>query len=446
MRFELRRRLRSKVHQLPNSERKLRLFLTPRSSMAKRSSNFSVEVRITPRKRQRTSGPLLEAVPTPLPDPIPRTDALPAPHATSSAIDPVLANPESTCNVAKPSSKRVRQSRSITRMLPGQPPVDEKVFIQRRCLTERQKRGNDFPMCTACTVRRVSAGNCKFATLRAFPYANGDNLDTTRALFVDQRPMFRRQREADRLAPITYSTPGEDKDIEFIKSSIADTLLSVLEAETLFENSFKDKLVRRRREAKTRSICDGCATSIFAGHLMCCSCGKEFCLECFSEWDDSKEHGFENIDTCGKARRHTKIHFVPFTFFKEGEREILMEKVRTYQKKVVMLPYPKEFPTETTDGFLPFAKPEVDNISDDEFQFLWGKRQPLVLTGCLKRFSLPWTPEYFIEHYGAEECHLFDCKTDGVITSTVGQFFEGFKASEPQEPLKLKVFTPLCRY
>jgi hypothetical protein len=411
----------------------------------KRLNNADIR-RSARKKRQKTSEPSPEAVATPVPASMLPIEALPDPHVSS--IAPLLSQPESTSNVERPSSKRQRQSRTITTMLPGQQADNEKLFIQRRCLTERQKRGHDFPMCNACSVRRVTAGNCKFATLRAFPYINGDNdnnINTTTPIFIDQRPMFRLKREADRVPQITSSTHGEDKDIEFMKSCITDTLLAALEADTLFEASVKDKLVRRRREARTRSICDGCATSIFFGHFMCCSCGKELCLDCYSDWCDSQEIGFENLDICGKARRHTKVHFVPFTFFKPDERETMMEKVKGFQKKIVLLPQPNALPMKTTVESLPYAKPHVDHISEDEFQVWWGMRQPLVVTGCLERFSLPWTPEYFIEHYGAEICHLFNCETDEVITSTVGKFFEGFNSTEPQKPLKLKVYNPLCR-
>jgi hypothetical protein len=134
-----------------------------------------------------------------------------------------------------------------------------------------------------------------------------------------------------------------------------------------------------------------------------------------------------------------KPQFVPYTYFKEGELEHLIKEVKACPRKKTLEAYPRRYPMETADGFLPYAKPHVDDISEEEFQLWWELRKPLVLTGCLERFSLPWTPAYFIEHYGSEECQLFDCKTDQVISSTVGTFFQEFNSKKTQKPLKLKV-------
>jgi hypothetical protein len=258
-------------------------------------------------------------------------------------------------------------------------------------------------------------------------------------MFVDQGPLIRKQHEANRAVNINYSTSGQPSDIEFMKSCIADTFLLVLESEESFETSFREGLKRRRREAGIRPICDGCATTIFSGHFVCCCCGKELCLACYSEWDDLEDSGFENVDGCRGGRRHTKLQFGPYTYFKEDELEKLIKEVKACPRKMALGTHSRRYPMETADGFLPYAKPHIDDITEEEFQLWWGLRQPLVLTGCLQRFSLPWTPEYFVEHYGSDECHLFDCRTDQVITSTVGEFFQEFNSTESQKPLKLKV-------
>ena len=180
----------------------------------------------------------------------------------------------------------------------------------------------------------VSSGGCKFASIRAFPIDPETKQYTslTNGMFLNSAPFLgQNQREATRTNTINYSIPGTSSDVEFIKSCIAPTLTSVLAIELVHEVIFRDEgLLRRRREAGIRPVCDGCATTIFSGHFMCCSCGREICLDCYSEWDDSEAFGRENVDSCLKRRRHTKRQMVPFTLFEEGELERLIKDVKSF--------------------------------------------------------------------------------------------------------------------
>jgi hypothetical protein len=291
----------------------------------------------------------------------------------------------------------------------------------------------------ACSSRQFASGGCKFASLRAF-----SSNDFTRPMFLDSAPFLgRKQKEAERETEIPYSTPGTITDLAFLRSNIAPTLISVLCNELAHETVFQDEgLLRRRREAGVRPVCDGCATTIFSGHFMCCCCGREVCLDCYSEWDDSVDVGWENVDTCSRRRRHTKKQMVPFTLFEREELRQLLKDVKSFPLGKDVLGLPRRFPRARTEGFLPFIKTSVDDISESEFQSLWGLGEPIILTGCLERFKVSWTPKHFIQQYGNDECMLVNCKTDKTVDTTVGSFFSQFLSTdEPKKPLKLKVCT-----
>jgi hypothetical protein len=314
--------------------------------------------------------------------------------------------------------------------------LQEPFTVQAICQSS-QKKDKSFPLCMACSSRQLSSGGCKFASLRAF------SNDFTRPMFLDSAPFLgRKQREAERENEIPYSTPGTIADLVFLRSNIAPTLVSVLGTELVHETIFQDDgLLRRRREAGVRPVCDGCATTIFSGHFMCCCCGREVCLDCYSEWDDSMDVGWENVDTCSRRRRHTKKQMVPFTLFEREELRRLLKDVKSFPLgKDVLGSIPRSFPRARTEGFLPFIKASVDGISETEFQFLWGLGEPIVVTGCLERFKVSWTPEHFIQQYGNDKCMLVNCKTDKAVDTTVGSFFSQFLSTdEARKPLKLKV-------
>jgi len=176
---------------------------------------------------------------------------------------------------------------------------------------------------------------------------------------------------------------------------------------------------------------------------MCCTCGREVCLDCYHEWDDVLEIGQENVDSCSKKRRHTKRQMVPFSFAKEGELEGLMKDLEHLPRQMSQgIIESTEYPKSRTEGFLPFIKAKLSSIHEKDFRKLWNLSQPLVVTSCLDNFEISWTPEYFIDNYGKEQCFLVDCDTEQYVKSTVGKFFEEFSMSDAKRPLKLKVCSP----
>ncbi|KAF8541066.1 hypothetical protein BDD12DRAFT_717069, partial [Trichophaea hybrida] len=64
------------------------------------------------------------------------------------------------------------------------------------------------------------------------------------------------------------------------------------------------------------------------------------------------------------------------------------------------------------------------------FQCLWRKGGiPLVLTGLLAGFQLPWDAQYFIDEHGEDECLIHDCTDDTTMEATVANFFSTFSGS-----------------
>ena len=325
-------------------------------------------------------------------------------------------------------------------------PLREPYKVQGICQSHHKKQ-KEFPMCIACIVRQFDSGGCKFASIRAFPIddTTGRYIPASfpKPMFLDSAPFLgRNQREATRDSAITYSTAGTTQDIDFIKSCIAPTLKVVLAIEMANEMTFRDRgLLRRRREAGVRPICDGCATTIFSGHFMCCCCGREICLDCYVEWDDELDKGWERVDSCSKRKRHTKRQMVPFTFFRRGELEALIKDVDGFisMESEMTEGQGRKFQEDKTEGFLPFVKTSVQDIEEEEFKHLWALGKPILLTNCLERFNMSWTPDHFIEKYRTVKCHLVNCQTDKTMQSTVGKFFQDFLSPDTTRPLKLKV-------
>lgn len=64
------------------------------------------------------------------------------------------------------------------------------------------------------------------------------------------------------------------------------------------------------------------------------------------------------------------------------------------------------------------------------------------MSGVHLDFQIHWTPEYFIQRYGSENCHVEDCETGLSLPGyTVERFFGAFgKQRSADEPiLRLKV-------
>ncbi|TFK43074.1 hypothetical protein BDQ12DRAFT_674344 [Crucibulum laeve] len=91
----------------------------------------------------------------------------------------------------------------------------------------------------------------------------------------------------------------------------------------------------------------------------------------------------------------------------------------------------------------PILRYADSDLSTSSFSRLWSQGVPLVVTGVLDKFSIKWTPEYFIEKYGEQTCLIIECQTDMNKRVTVGEFFGWFGAYDGRtECWKLKDWPP----
>ena len=82
-------------------------------------------------------------------------------------------------------------------------------------------------------------------------------------------------------------------------------------------------------------------------------------------------------------------------------------------------------------------------LLEEAFRQVWEKGVPLVITGVLSKFSIKWTPEYFIQKYPTQSCSIVECRTDATKRMTVGEFFKMFGTYEGRtECWKLKDWPP----
>src|SRR2546421_4696529 len=284
-----------------------------------------------------------------------------------------------------PSQKKTKSAQPVQRVVTSEipQPVSGEYIVQKGSCQSYERKRKSFPMCTACIQRKSNSGACKFRSLRAFP-AKNKIISSFTPMFIESAPLL---REANLDHVVQYSTAGSENDVEFIKACISPTFLSVLAMELIHETVHNGTLVTRLREAGVRPVCDGCATTIFSGHFMCCVCGKEICIDCYGEWDDTIDFTWGRIDTCSKKRRHSKQQMVPFTYFRPGELRQLLVDVQGYRRNTsrAQLKPPKEVSKVMGEETLPFTNVDVDEMGEDDFKEIWGIGHPIVLTGCLKR-------------------------------------------------------------
>jgi lysine-specific demethylase 3 len=82
-----------------------------------------------------------------------------------------------------------------------------------------------------------------------------------------------------------------------------------------------------------------------------------------------------------------------------------------------------------------------DSIS--VFAPIWQRGEPIVVTGCLERFKIEWTPQYFVEHYGDQTCLIIECQAGTNKRVTVSDFFDMFGKYEGRTDCwKLKDWPP----
>lgn len=89
-----------------------------------------------------------------------------------------------------------------------------------------------------------------------------------------------------------------------------------------------------------------------------------------------------------------------------------------------------------------YSDSELSSVDDatNKFARIWALGEPLLVTDVLSKFKIQWTPEYFNEKHGDQNCLILECQTDVNKRVTVGEFFRSFgKYENRTECWKLKV-------
>ena len=104
-------------------------------------------------------------------------------------------------------------------------------------------------------------------------------------------------------------------------------------------------------------------------------------------------------------------------------------------------------PSLTLGPAVPRSTREVERFTKAEltlpvFQMRWSSHVPIIVSAVHLEFQVSWSPRYFIEHYGNNDCEVEDCETgESVPDFTVARFFSGFGEPRPLNSpiLRLKV-------
>ncbi|KAI5790605.1 hypothetical protein DFH27DRAFT_570624 [Peziza echinospora] len=265
------------------------------------------------------------------------------------------------------------------------------------------------------------------------------------------------------IAPIFASQLLRERTHEDIHLGLTTTTPS--------DKSWKSSIrpvVRMIPTPEARSMCDFCATTIFLGSYLCGSCGCEYCLGCWEEWNPSPDDPFKHLErtvsSCSRRRRHCRDSMMFITRAAHGEIDSLLPRVQEYASEATragnipppLEPIPIEVPiiqqhndpaipvesSDTTDEaspaiqlncvqlpeFLPLPKIPIESLTTDRFQSHWlnSPGVPLVVTGLLDRFSLSWDDKYFIRKYGRQTCLLHDTSLRNPDQFPINGFVEDF--------------------
>jgi lysine-specific demethylase 3 len=215
---------------------------------------------------------------------------------------------------------------------------------------------------------------------------------------------------------------------------------------------------------------DSCMTSLFSQTWMCQVCGRELCSECFadlsrSSFNATKSAGLTGLECTSltSGAKHSQRDFVPTTRFHPTELESVIREMERVLDVGVPVSNPAEPVPETVavkyapqappilrqsrsigttkDASRPYHRTRllVDNeLSEATFLTIWELGDPILVEGFK---SLSWSAEFFIRHYGEQECTTVHCVTGKQKTQQVRDFFSTFGTygRNRDGPWKLKV-------
>ncbi|KAG6889022.1 hypothetical protein C0992_006718 [Termitomyces sp. T32_za158] len=323
-----------------------------------------------------------------------------------------------------------------------------------RCMSTKYKN-DPFPRCVACT-RRWAGDTCRFQGIRYF--LRDSDMKIVGVTFSETQ----KADLPNMKFPSVWNEPLTPAHIARTKRTIARALLPTLRKE--LAHLRQDLVIHRPREREVRATCDTCMTSLFSSSWLCRLCGREACGECYATVRDltleragmspaethalharREKHTYANpfFLQCTKRVEHKAGDFSPMSRFclrelegaiREMEGIVARDEAPAYMPPAAAAPLPAPLPTA------PFIPPSLSPksraipthalasytphaLSPHVFPALWAAGAPLVVVGLLPRFRVAWTPEYFVERYGAQSCLVIECQTEVNRRVTVGEFF-----------------------
>ncbi|KAK6346945.1 hypothetical protein TWF696_007041 [Orbilia brochopaga] len=422
--------------------------------------------------------------------------------STRSSRRKRAATPEPTADSPPPSVAGPAPTDSkYVQAIPMAPSPAHK-FIQRMTCQSLRKNGSDIIQCQSCIERRNDSGGCRFAGFRAFKLIKPDDEDEKRSVETPppssevsgspNRASEHRTQKKRRLNNYPPLPPGLDyqnyvligdrtrhgptqkdpsclmstgvalgqspktlsADDEYIMSKIAAVLHKGIQRGLTHESqschpNLTHPIIRIAEDPAQRSLCDACATTLFIISYVCHICGREYCPDCYDDW----EHQSENIrfETCSRNRMHKKQQMLLTVRACEGELKTISQELERYVKKVeesaeVQVEDRLKYKTRSlrNEIFAPVYEFSADEFEEQSFKNIWGLHgRPIVIKDCYERFKLPWDPEYFINNHGHEDCTLVQtCPPFNDYHTKVAKFFEQFGQEHRTEALKLKDWPP----
>ncbi|KAG8721975.1 hypothetical protein FRC09_007036 [Ceratobasidium sp. 395] len=323
-------------------------------------------------------------------------------------------------------------------------------------LTAQDKRCNAYKnkeivsRCVSCTQKK-SSDTCRFMGVRklrsspALPASVlGVSFGSTHSEEVTVQPEYQ--------LPTEWNTTPQTEHIDRIQDVIARALYPVLEVE--LEHGSKEDAFWRPGDIKVRITCveDVCATSMFAGCYMCTQCGRDVCSDCYTQISSSTR-GDQQLPrkyfTCVPDVPHTSLNFRPVTQFTRQELETTIKDMKSAIEKNSQTPSPEN---RSADGVgvgvgnrpvgLKHGQTDPSGVpshriiylqrdtTEDVFKAIWARGEAVVIEGLLDAFKIKWTPDFFIDTYGQDECWVQDCSTNKEKRSNVKAFFSKFDEAD----------------
>ncbi|KAF4602128.1 hypothetical protein EYR40_005332 [Pleurotus pulmonarius] len=337
-----------------------------------------------------------------------------------------------------------------------------------RCMSNRY-RSEQFPRCVSCT-RRWAGDTCRFQGIRFFLKDQQRNI--VGISFVESQTPDAPSMNF----PTQWNISLKPEHIRSTKLTVARALLPTLRKE--MKHLELPEVIRRPRESEVRATCDTCMTSIFSSTWMCRLCGREACEECYEQVKDltmdrpgagqteiaalqarREKHAHSNpfFLSCTRRNEHTSKEFSPVSRFckeelaqaiaamdalvKEDDANQAASGTTNVADGAQGHQPPNTTHPNSSNGLAPQADAtnaqeetpshDVTHLPDDKmtdeiFRSHWMKGEPLVVNDVLSKFRIEWTPEYFIEKYGGQNCLIIECQTEENKRTSVAEFFKDF--------------------